>query len=501
MTVLVDGVEEPVDQYVLSGGIEVALPTVQLYRTTASTYSPGPVMGLTASRLAGISARKSTTPWSTFWSALQNSGGTRAIPTVRPTSVKFGTTGVYPPAPVPVLEDIVRTTNPLSPAKDHESTQLFPWADDGVAAYTQALMYAMTGNSVHKSNVLSILSAWASTLVEVEGKNIASPGVGGLESAKFYCAWAIPQYAKAISIMDSLGEPVPSDFVNMAQSVVYPQLDWVVAANPAASYSEARLALAVVRKNETAVLEAVNYFKYRLRQIISMATDSETDRRTVDYFSPTMPLGTPPRVRIAGHGIDTPDETAVMWHFSNDSSANWIDGIGVESARDMSHMMMGMVGVANAMETALANGIDLYSENQSRMVQAMELHAAWIREGLEYLNTTGQTTTTFDSSQTTASSPWAPVGAYNSSGTLGGGTPWPFQLGKFFWKGTAWRSGWEVAYRHYSMVPTPPSMPNTEALLYGWTNGSFSYPGIRNSAPPYPTLHIAHETFTHGYVR
>lgn len=487
-TYLRDSEEEEVSLFVKIRGEEYPVTGLEIWSSEDPLLlepSWGAITDLSNSRITTIKSRLGTTPWSTAYNRLLTAGSAREVPSIRP-ATPFATAGLYTPAPVPVLEDIVTSANSHSPAKNNEPIQLHPWCDDGVAAYTQALLWHLTDNTAYRDNAIRIIEAWGSVLEYVEGRNQITPnGKGGIEAAKLASAWAVPQYCKAIDLLTRRGVDC-SEMIDTLQAAVYPQLDWTSSGNVAASLCEARLSLSIVRRDPIAFYEAIEYIRFRVRQIFGMSTDSETDRRVVDYYYPSRPI--PDGVFIAGQGVTTNDKTAQWWRFSNAENATWINGISPESARDISHLMMGMAGLANTFETAYASGVDLWSENSDRIASALELHSAWLREAIRHKTVNGLSDSAMDASN------WTPTGRFGSSGIPDDlGVAWPFQLGTWKWAGTGWQSGWEIAY---SRLSPDYELPNTRAILAGWNDGN-SYNGTR-AVPPRATLHMAYETLTHG---
>lgn len=484
VSALISGVETPMDLSYVELGAEKPIGEIQTYyENYIPLFEPGVIHGLSDEKITLINSHLSVSPWLAAYNKMMTAGNARAVTGVRGVT-PFSTNGIYTPAPVPTLEDVVPGF------KDHESTQLHPWIDDAIASYTQALLWHMTNDNAHRDNAVNILAAWGSTLTAVEGRNQITPaGVSGIEVAKLYCGWSVPIWCRAIDLLRRRNIDV-SGFVNMLRDVVYPQLDWAGAGNPILSLADARLQLAVILKDGAMFQEAINYLNYRISGSFGMASDSQIQRRPTDYYYPTLPEvgGT----FIAGHGIDTDDETAQWWFFDDASSAVWIDGLGKETGRDISHLIMGLAAIGNAFETAYYSGVDLYALHQARIVKALELHASWTREAIRYR---------VDNSLTDAqmeSLGWRPTGRYGATGAPDlSGAPWQLKSSaNWVWGGSAYRGGWETLFGHYYAKGV--SLPNTKALLDGWTDGS-SYLGLR-SDPPRATLHMAYDQLTHGVV-
>jgi hypothetical protein len=59
----------------------------------------------------------------------------------------------------------------------------------------------------------------------------------------------------------------------------------------------------------------------------------------------------------------------------------WVDGFAQETCRDLTHTQWAFAAMINAAETALIQGVDLYAEEATRIVAALELHAGFINGG------------------------------------------------------------------------------------------------------------------------
>jgi hypothetical protein len=53
----------------------------------------------------------------------------------------------------------------------------------------------------------------------------------------------------------------------------------------------------------------------------------------------------------------------------------YVDGLCQETCRDLGHVQYGLAALIDAAETALIQGVDLYGEEQARLVAGLEFHA------------------------------------------------------------------------------------------------------------------------------
>mgnify|MGYP001184538604 FL=1 len=484
LSAMISAVETPMAASMMLGGAETV---VNLSVLNGANPAPpvgwGPIHGLSDTLIGDAYARRASAPWAAAYDKMMTAGVAVAVSGVRP-DTDFATSAPFTPAPTPILEDIVTGAG----GKNNESWQLQPFKDDAIAAYTQALLWHMTGITQHKTNATNIVNAWAGTLTTVEGRNQNTPsGVGGIEAAKLACAWAAPMWARALDLLRRAGVNV-SGMLGVLRTVVYPQIDWTGAGNPIMSMADARLNLAAVLRDEMLFDAAVDYLNYRIAGSFTLASDTLAMRQPVDYYYPTLPETG--GLFIAGQGVSTADQVAQWWYFTNDASSNYVDGLGKENGRDISHTIMGLAAISNAFSTAQACGVDLFVTHQARMVATLELQAAWIREALWKQQVQGWSEATMNAAG------WKPVGRYGPTGAADNtGQGWVVNPA-WNWGGTGYRTGWEVFYAHYAERLSTP-LPNVKLLLNGWTDGVETITGLR-SLVARATNHTAYDQFTHA---
>lgn len=438
---------------------------------------PLSIAGRTASNLTFVNEKigANEEPWLGSYNKMLNSGNAAVASPQRTTSVRFSTATTYPPAPVSVLLDDTTTQNGTS-------LTLNRWYDDAVAAYAQARRWVITGNAVHLSNAKSIMNAWSSTLTGIQGKtNIqASAGSGAVEQARLVTAWTVPFWAGAADIVrnwpgGSWATADSNDFNDMLLNIILPMMDWQNIGNWSAAFAEARICIGVITGNTTVFNQACDYWLDRIPRSIYMSSDGVRPSYPRPAKMPPWPLtgGT----QYAGTAVDTPDELAVAWFFNSDASADYIDGLSCEAGRDLGHATQGICAWVRGATTAYVNGrTDLLDDHTTRLLKAVELNAAWVREAAKYKVDNNLSITAMDDSS------WVPVGRYNltTGNPDGTGQPWVSQTGgRFKWGGSSVTAGWEYAYRELC-INLEQSMPNTEALLTGWTDGS-NYGNLRGS--------------------
>jgi hypothetical protein len=73
---------------------------------------------------------------------------------------------------------------------------------------------------------------------------------------------------------------------------------------------------------------------------------------------------------------ETKTDAQMIAYWYNQST--FVDGLSQETCRDFTHTGMGLASTLNAAETALIQGVNLYSEQKSRLTAAMEFHAGYL---------------------------------------------------------------------------------------------------------------------------
>jgi PKD repeat protein len=438
---------------------------------------PLSIAGRTASRLALTNAKiaGNENPWASSYNKMVNSGDAPSALPQRSSPVRFSTASVYPPAPVSVLLDDFTGQNGTA-------LTLNRFYDDSVAAYAQARRWVITGNVAHLNNAKSILNAWTSTLTAIQGKTDTEPaaGPGAKEQARLVASWGVPFLCGAADILrhwpgSTWATGDSNAFNTMMINIFLPKMDWVAIGNWSAGFAEARICIGVITENTTIFNQACDYWLDRLPRSVYMTSDGVRPLYARPAKMPPWPLtgGT----QYAGTALVAPDPLAVGWNFTSDATAEYIDGLSGEAGRDVGHTAQGLNAWVRGAITAYHNGrTDLLTTQSNRLVTAVELLAAWVREAAKYKADNGLSETAMNDSG------WDPIGRYNldTGNPDGTGQPWVTQTGgRFKWGGGSVTAGWEYAYNELSIVLGNP-MPNTEALMTGWVDGG-TYGNLRGS--------------------
>lgn len=216
--------------------------------------------------------------------------------------------------------------------------------NDALAAYTQALLWYITGNAAYAENSIAIMDAWSSTLT---GGHINS-------NAPLQAGWTGSVWPEAAEIIrytyDGWSDADVATFQNMLATQYVPNLingapckngNWELI------ITEALINISVFNENPSWFDSAVSFWRGRVPAYMYLTSDGPTPVR-------------PPR---CGTSI------TAYWN-----QTQFVDGLAQESARDFGHTFWGLGAAVNTAETALQQGVDLYSENADRIIAAFEFH-------------------------------------------------------------------------------------------------------------------------------
>jgi hypothetical protein len=218
-------------------------------------------------------------------------------------------------------------------------------AEDGVAAYTQALLWKLTGDEAHAQAAIRIIDAWAAVLTSHTNVN------GPLQSA-----WsAVPMVRAAELIRYGYPGWDPSRAEAMFRDVYLPEViegaTWTNG-NWELIMMEAATGIAVFLDDRASFDRAVARFRERIKAYIYLSSDGPL---------PVAPPGETdvPEGRLIGY-----------WQ----GQETFVDGITQETCRDFGHTGWGLSAASHVAETARLQGVDLWSEIAPRMTAALELH-------------------------------------------------------------------------------------------------------------------------------
>lgn len=223
--------------------------------------------------------------------------------------------------------------------------------NDGVAAWTHALLWYYTGNQAHAQKSIEILNAWGRTVTDHTEHN-----------APLQTGWTGTTFASAAEIVKHTGAGWASAdqtrFANTLRTVYLPEVLKTSCANGnwESIMTNAAIAISVFLDDRASFNQALTLWRNRVPAYSYQTTDGALPRQTVPNC-----------------GRDTRDEIISFWQ----GQSTFRDGVGQETCRDFGHMEWGLIAQIHAAETAYQQGVDLYAEQSKRLRDAHEFHALY----------------------------------------------------------------------------------------------------------------------------
>lgn len=215
---------------------------------------------------------------------------------------------------------------------------------DAMAAYTHALLWYITGNVAHAQKAVEIMNAWSSTL----------KGGHQLSNAPLQSGWSGTVWPEAAEIIRYTYTGWASADVAAFRNLLITQYEPYLVSGSCKNgnwelvMTSAMMNISVFTDDPVLFDKAVGFWKERVPAYMYLSSDGPT---------PMAPTDCP--------GINVPG----LWNQSR-----FVDGLAQETARDLGHTFWGMGGAVDAAETALQQGVDLYSLDAQRMVAAYEFN-------------------------------------------------------------------------------------------------------------------------------
>lgn len=252
--------------------------------------------------------------------------------------------------------------------------------DDARAAYSHALLWALTGNQKHADKSQEILAAWAAKFQKADSSN-----------ARLVVAWAAPFFSNAAELLahtNSGWTTVERSNVTtfLRKFLAYVTADELPENNWTQSRIEAHMALAVFLDDEAGFQSAVSRWRYYLPVYIYQKSDG------------TIPF-------VSKHR--TASQIPSAWK----NPGTYVDGLCMETCRDLGHLGLGFGSMMYAAENAWHQGVDVFTPNKERLADFMELHGSWMTGGVAVpSNVCGGVVVAKEGDASTAVSPTNPGG-------------------------------------------------------------------------------------------
>jgi hypothetical protein len=229
---------------------------------------------------------------------------------------------------------------------------------DARAAYTQALLWYYSGNTVYAENAINIMNAWANKL---------SGGHTNTNRA-LQASWTGALWPRAAEIIrytyDGWGEIDRLKFEKMLKEQYIANIDGQSTVchfgNWQAVITEAKMNIAVFL-NDTALYDiAIKRWRDHVPAYIYIDADGSLPERVPNCAK-----------------YENEDDLIQYW--SGQEKSTFTQGHAQETCRDLEHLAYGVAGFTNVAETAYIQGLDLYAEQSERITSTMEFHTKYDR--------------------------------------------------------------------------------------------------------------------------
>jgi hypothetical protein len=303
---------------------------------------------------------------------------------------------------------------------------------DVAAAYTDALIWALTGDEAYATQSIAIMNAYSAVLkTHAPPSTMCGTPPGLSTNTPVQSGWCGSVFPRAAEIIRATYPGWPQTdidaFKTMLQSAYLPALgNGAIAENGnwELAMADALIQIGVFLDDPDTFNKGVGFWQRRVPAYIYLTSDGPTP------------------VMIPGEGA--------TWN----GATHYLEGLSQETCRDLGHVQLGFAAMINGAETARIQGLDLYSQQSTRIVAGLELAAS-------YLN--GATTP----------DPGCP---YNASKAIGFPNP-PLNMPN---------PTWEIAYNQFANRDKM-TLPNTAAI-------------VAKVRPTTVNHHMEWETLTHAEV-
>ena len=214
---------------------------------------------------------------------------------------------------------------------------------DVSAAYSDALIFALTNDARYAAKAIEIMNAWSAVMKSQSLRN--APLQSGWTGTVFARAAEIIRYTSSAWAKADI-----DTFSTMLRTAYLPYIakGWPRGnGNWELSMADALIQIAVFLDDHESFNAAVALWKQRVPEYIYMSSDGSKPVRGAMSSS---------------------------WN----GAKTYFDGLCQETCRDLGHTQYGFAAMINAAETARIQGVDLYSLEAKRITAGLELHAGYL---------------------------------------------------------------------------------------------------------------------------
>ncbi|GAA0628876.1 alginate lyase family protein [Streptomyces crystallinus] len=223
--------------------------------------------------------------------------------------------------------------------------------EDAIAAYTQALLWSVSGEEAHARKAVEIMDGWSKVMKE------HTEGNAGLQTA-----WAGSSWARAADIVHAgypkWGAADVQRFKWMLRKAYLPAVTAKVPdynGNWELAMTDAAIGIAVFLEDRELFTQSLARYRARVPAYFYLASDGKLPKA-------------PP-----GGTMTSPEKLATYWF----GQRTYADGLGQETCRNFMHIGYALAASAHIAETAHQQGVDLYGPSAERLRAALEFHARY----------------------------------------------------------------------------------------------------------------------------
>ncbi|MET8998264.1 alginate lyase family protein [Amycolatopsis sp. NPDC004169] len=215
--------------------------------------------------------------------------------------------------------------------------------EDALAAYTDALIWYITGDTRYAQKAIALMDAWSAVITSHTNSN-----------APLQTGWAGSSWPRAAEIIKYTYSSWPNSgrFATMLRNVYLSKVingsnsngNWEL------SMMEAAVGISVFLEDRTSYDKAVTRYRNRVAAYVYLSSD-----------------GALPKT-VPGSGLSSRDQIVNYWQ----GQSTFVDGLTQETCRDFTHTGYGIAAIADVAETLRIQGEDVYpTEIGTRLRQAL----------------------------------------------------------------------------------------------------------------------------------
>ncbi|MDX3188127.1 alginate lyase family protein [Streptomyces sp. MN03-5084-2B] len=215
--------------------------------------------------------------------------------------------------------------------------------EDAIAAYTDALIWYITGDARYAQKSIALMDAWSAVITSHTNSN-----------APLQTGWAGSSWPRAAEIIRYTYPSWPNSgrFATMLRNVYLSKVingsnsngNWEL------SMMEAAVGISVFLEDRPSYDKAVTRYRNRVAAYVYLSSD-----------------GSLPKT-VPGSGLSSRDQIVGYWQ----GQSTFVDGLTQETCRDFTHTGYGIAAIADVAETLRIQGEDVYATDiGTRLRQAL----------------------------------------------------------------------------------------------------------------------------------